>query len=146
MHMEIPDLLVPNFSFASNGLVSTLDGGVIRSWFQASPRDGKVSKLMLLFLRNQGRASTESPKYLSSIKPLEIVVFTSSNIAPDAPCIGVYWEHEKFRLWQDLATAHGATPTSYDSTGPNPRIQPFSCKPDKALPAGVASIVISSFP
>ncbi|KAG0128455.1 hypothetical protein HOY82DRAFT_580099 [Tuber indicum] len=104
---EIPNLVVLNFPFASNGQVSTLDDGVIRSWSRSSSRDGKLSRLKVLILRNHAGISNESPKYLSWIKSLEIVELTDTNITSDAPYWGVHWEHDKSRLWEDLATTRG---------------------------------------
>lgn len=105
---EIPNLVVLNFPFTSNGQVSTLDDGVIRSWSRSSSRDGKLSRLKVLILRNHSRITNESPKYLSWIQSLEIVELTGTNITSDAPYWGVHWEHDKSQLWEDLTTTRGA--------------------------------------
>ncbi|PWW74939.1 hypothetical protein C7212DRAFT_207225 [Tuber magnatum] len=104
---EIPNLVVLNFPFTSNGHVSALDDGVIRSWSRSSSRDGKLSKLKVLILRNHTRITNESPKYLSWIQSLEIIELTGTNITSDAPYWGVHWEHDKSQLWEDLTTTRG---------------------------------------
>ncbi|RPA98924.1 hypothetical protein L873DRAFT_1686024 [Choiromyces venosus 120613-1] len=104
---EIPNLVVLNFPYTSNGQVSTLDDGVIRSWSRSASRDGKLSKLKILILRNHPSITNESPKYLSWIKSLEIVELTDTLITNHAPYWNVHWEHDTSELWKELSTTAG---------------------------------------